>query len=141
MNPTQQKKHQRKESPLKRHVPLLAILLILGAAVAGCGSDESREDANDVHNGNIDKSTPAVVAFNNHYPNVEIKCDGFGDLLFTVTHDDGKQPSLTVLPGHPYCTGEGKGYREIVEAGEQPNHAWTPPTDRGLYPASAAVAP
>lgn len=134
--------HQKKGITLKRFAPLLSIFLIAIAVLAtGCGSDESREDANDVGNGQVDKSTPAVVAFNNHYPNVEIKCDGFGDLLLTVTHDDGKQPALTVLPGHPYCTGEGKGYREIVDAGEQPNRAWTPPTDRGLYPASAAVAP
>lgn len=121
----------------------LALATTLAALLlaAGCGSDESREDANDVGNGQIDKSTPAVVAFNNHYPNVEIKCDGFGDLMLVVTHDDHKSPSLTVLPGHPYCTGTGRGFREIVREGEQPNREWTPPVDHNLYPGSAAVAP
>lgn len=124
---------------MRKLLPIM-ILLATVAFVAGCGSDESREDANDVHNGNVEKSAPAVIAFNNHYPNVEAKCDGFGDLLLVVTHDSGKQPALTVLPGHPFCTGPGNGYRAAIERGDQ-DYDWTPPTDRSLYPASAAVAP
>lgn len=115
----------------------LTLLLL----VVGCGSDESREDANDVGNGQVEKAAPAVIAFNNHYPNVEIKCDGFGDLLLVVTHDDHKQPALTVLPGHPQCTGEGKSYNDLLQDNEQPNRGVDPPTDPSLYPTSAAVAP
>jgi len=109
--------------------------------LAGCGADESREDANDVHNGSIEKSAPAVVAFNNHFPNVEIKCDGFGDLLLVITHDDNKDPAITVLPGHPHCTGPGTSYGELVRRGEQPPFDAEPPTDPHAYPSNAAVVP
>lgn len=52
-----------------------AVVAIMGAvALAGCGSDESREDADDVHDGRVEKSEPNVTAFNNKYPNVEHKC-------------------------------------------------------------------
>jgi hypothetical protein len=125
-----------------------ALIAVMLAALflAACGSDESREDADDVGNGQIEKSAPSVIAFNNHFPNVQIKCDGFGDLLLTITHDDGKSPNLTVLPGHPRCTGEGKSFQgksfqDFLDTGEQPDRSWTPPTDRSLYPSSAAVAP
>lgn len=124
---------------MKRIALVLMILALF--VVAGCGSDESREDADDVGNGQIDKAAPSVIAFNNHYPNVEIKCDGFGDLLLVITHDDGKDPAITVLPGHPRCTGEGKSFQDLLDAGEQPDRSWTPPTDPNLYPTHAAVAP
>lgn len=119
---------------------LILLALVLAVFVVGCGSDESREDADDVGNGQIEKAAPAVIAFNNHFPNVQIKCDGFGDLLLTITHDDGKSPNLTVLPGHPACTGPGKSFQDFLDRGEQ-DRTLDPPTDRSLYPSSAAVAP
>lgn len=53
---------------------LTLVALAAGLLAAGCGSDESREDANDVHNGQVDKSAPSVSAFNNKFPNLEHKC-------------------------------------------------------------------
>lgn len=127
---------------MKKRIALILIGVIAAAVfLAACGSDESREDANDVGNGQVEKSSPAVIAFNNHYPNVEIKCDGFGDLLLVVSHDDQKSPAITVLPGHPYCTGPGKSYNDLLQADEQPNRGIDPPTDPNAYPNSAAVAP
>jgi hypothetical protein len=120
---------------------LLISVLLAAVFVVGCGNDESREDANDVGNGKVEKSSPAVIAFNNHFPNVQIKCDGFGDLLLTITHDDGKSPNLTVLPGHPYCTGEGKSYNDLLRSNEQPSRSKAPPTDPSLYPSGAAIVP
>lgn len=119
---------------------LAGVLLALTLTLAACGSDESREDADDVGNGQIEKSAPAVIAFNNHFPNVEVKCDGFGDLLLVVSHDDQKSPAITVLPGHPACTGPGKSFADYLASGEQ-SRTLDPPSDRSLYPSSAAVAP
>lgn len=123
---------------MKRYTLIAAMLAAL--FLAACGSDESREDADDVGNGQIEKAAPAVVAFNNHFPNVQIKCDGFGDLLLTITHDNGKSPNLTVLPGHPACTGPGKSFQDLLDSGRQ-DRSLDPPTDRSLYPSSAAVTP
>jgi hypothetical protein len=122
-------------------VTMVVLLLASLFTLSACGSDESREDADDVGNGQVEKAAPSVIAFNNHFPNVQIKCDGFGDLLLTITHDDGKSPNLTVLPGHPRCTGEGKSFQDFLDTGEQPDRRWVPPTDPRLYPQSAAVAP
>jgi len=57
-----------------RRLAAAAAIAALAMGAAACGSDESREDANDVVNGNVDKSTPYVAAFNNRYPNIEHKC-------------------------------------------------------------------
>lgn len=126
---------------MKRLTLILLLAVALAVGLTACGSDESREDAGDVHNGLVDKSQPAVIAFNNHFPNVEVKCDGFGDLLLVISHDDQKSPSITVLPGHPACTGPGSSYREILESGHQPGYNQGPDTNHADYPSSAAVAP
>lgn len=121
---------------------IVAVLLALVVG-AGCGSDESREDANDIGNGQVEKSAPAgVIAFNNNYPNVAIKCDGFGNLLFAITDTEGKQPNLTVVPGHPACTGSDKSYEDFLESNEQASlRSFDPPTNPDAYPPSAAVVP
>lgn len=104
----------------KKWMALVLVALALCAVfVTACGSDESREDANDVVNGHVDKSTPYVIAFNNHYPNVETKCDGFGHRLFVMTHDSAQGRNLLVLPD-PTCTGPGTSYSDILETNEQP---------------------
>ena len=97
----------------------LVLVALLAVFVTACGSDESREDANDVTNGHVDKSAPFVIDFNNHYPNVETKCDGFGHRLFVMTHDSAEGRNLLVLPD-PTCTGPGTSMQEILETNEQP---------------------
>lgn len=84
----------------------LAIIALAGLAVAGCGSDESREDANDVVNGNVEKSAPFVAAFNNHYPNVEHKCltegaHGAGVGLRVIETTGG----AVLVVADPHCDG------------------------------------
>jgi hypothetical protein len=79
---------------------------MLGAC--GVGPDKSREDAHDTKN--VDKSSPRAVAFNNHYSNVETKCDGFGHRIFVTT---AKQ--IVVLPD-PTCPGYVKGAEPAVVA-------------------------
>lgn len=56
---------------------------LFGAGFAACGPDESREDAKDVVH--VDKAPPKVLTFNNHYPNVEYKCDDQGNMVYVVT--------------------------------------------------------
>lgn len=74
-----------------------ALLLLLALiVVSGCGSDESREDADDIGNGKVEKTAPNAAAFNNKYPNVEHKC------LF----DRGDTP-----------TSHGTGLRAVVTTG------------------------
>lgn len=116
---------------MKKFAVVLVALAALSWGVTGCGfgNDKSREDANDVHNvcaegiartadaGCVDKTSPSVVAFNNHYPNVEIKCDGYGHRLFTMTHDSAQGRNLIVLPD-PSCPGYVKGEEpSVVVAG------------------------
>ena len=126
---------------MRHRILILLAAVALAVTFAACGNDESREDADDVGNGQIEKSAPSVIAFNNHFPNVEIKCDGYGDLLLVVTHDDQKTPAITVLPGHPACTGPGKSFNDLLETDQAGMRAVDPPTDRSLYPSGAAVAP
>lgn len=96
-----------------KKIALTAAVLAAMFAV-GCGSDESREDANDVLNGNAEKSAPRVISFNNKYPNVETKCDGFGHRMWVTTGG-----VFYVLPD-PTCQGEGTSYDDILKTNEQP---------------------
>jgi hypothetical protein len=106
----------------------LALLLCFGVFLAACGSDESREDANDVGNGQVEKSTPAIVAFNNHFPNVQTKCDGFGHRIYVTSSD-----SILVIPDGT-CQGPGTSYDDLLRANEQPTTG-EPSTDpRDYYP-------
>jgi hypothetical protein len=115
----------------------LAVALIIAAmlVLTACGSDESREDANDVHNGQVDKSAPMVISFNNHYPNVETKCDGFGHRIYVITHDSAKGDNLYVI-SDPTCQGPGTSYTDIVRSGEQP-HVSEPPVSPSPIQATA----
>lgn len=101
----------------------LALLFLAAALVfVGCGSDESREDANDVGNGQVEKSAPIVIAFNNHYPNVETKCDGFGHRIWVTTHDSASGDNMRVLPDQT-CAGPEASLDAILEANQQPHEA------------------
>ena len=92
----------------------LVALVFAVAALTACGSDESREDADDVGNGRVDKSAPHVVAFNNHYPNVEHKClvegalegqggdDGLGGTGLRVIVTTSK---AVLVVADPHCPG------------------------------------
>lgn len=70
-----------------RATRILAFALCCGLAVptaaCGVGPDKSREDAHDTTD--VDKTPPRSLAFNNHYSNVETKCDGFGHRVFVTT--------------------------------------------------------
>jgi hypothetical protein len=113
---------------MKRFAILLVLTLAVGVMSAGCGSDESREDANDVGNGQVEKSSPRVIAFNNHFPNVQTKCDGFGHRIYVTSSD-----SILVIPDRT-CQGPGTSYGELLHANEQPDTG-TPSSDpRDYYP-------
>ena len=80
------------------------------ATLAGCGigPDESREDASDVKK--VDKTPPEVISFNNHFPNVETKCDGHGHRIYVTTHDSATGNNVIVIPDAT-C----KGYKPTSE--------------------------
>lgn len=92
----------------------VAVAAIAALALGACGSDESREDANDVLNGQVDKSSPYVSGFNNHFPNLQHKCltegargkdtSGRGVGLRAVVTSDGHGSRLVVIPD-PHCAG------------------------------------
>lgn len=94
---------------------LLVAAFIGAAVIAGCGSDESREDANDVLNGQADKSSPYVASFNNHYPNIEHKCLTEGTKRRSAVDTSGRgvglrvivtsSDRLVVIPD-PHCPGD-----------------------------------
>lgn len=95
---------------------LTAVAVAGTVALTGCtAGDHSREDAHSSGQGNVDKTAPHVIAFNNHYPNVETKCDGFGHRLFVQTHDSAKGQNVIVLPD-PTCPGFVKGSEPSVAA-------------------------
>jgi uncharacterized lipoprotein YajG len=74
--------------------------LIVGAAafaLAGCGADQSREDANDAHCVGACKAAPEVITFNNHFPNIETKCDGHGHRVYVTTHDSATGNNVLVI--------------------------------------------
>lgn len=81
---------------------MLAVGIGAVMALGACGSDESREDADDVPNGAIEKSEPNATAFNNKFPNVESKCL-YAHEEVNVTGD-----------GKPHDVGEGTGLRVVV---------------------------
>lgn len=112
-------------------IGIIAAALLLSA----CGNDESREDANDVENGKVEKSEPKVIAFNNHYPNVQTKCDGFGHRIYVTTHDSSTGDNLYVIPDRT-CQGPGTSYEDILRSNAQPP-VETPSTDPSDYLGSA----
>lgn len=93
---------------MKKGVAALAVVGLLAAAGCGKGDDASREDAHDVPGDQIDKTQPQVIAFTNHYPNVEIKCDGHGHRIFVQSHDSATGRNMVILPD-PTCPGYVKG--------------------------------
>lgn len=106
---------------MKKYLIIVALLAVMPLYGFTCGADTSREDARDVRvtcggrpgPGCTDKSEPGIIAFNNHYPNVENKCDGHGHRLFVMTHDSARGRNLLVLPD-PTCPGYVKGQEPSV---------------------------
>lgn len=78
----------------------VAVLLAISVTFSACGSDSSREDAVDTND--VDKSAPHVIAFNNHYANVETKCDN-GNRLYVVTKGNDR---LDIVESDPSCGGK-----------------------------------
>lgn len=123
---------------MKKVITVIVVLMISALVLSACGSDESREDANDVHNGQVEKSSPNVISFNNHYPNVETKCDGFGHRIYVITHDSGTGNNIIVIPDKT-CQGPGTGYAELLETNKQPAGG-VPSEDMKDYP-TISIAP
>lgn len=73
--------------------PAFLISAALAFTACGVGPDKSREDAHDTVN--VDKDAPHSIAFNNHYPNVETKCDGAGHRVYVTTSGYGY---IVVIP-------------------------------------------
>lgn len=65
------------------------------SVVACTNPDKSRDDAQDTLL--VDHTAPEVIQFNNHYPNVETKCDGHGHRLFVLTHDSAVGRNVLVI--------------------------------------------
>lgn len=95
---------------MRRPRSAMALTLVGAALAAGCGSDESREDADDVEDGLVEKSEPNVTAFNNKYPNVEHKClfehgptgpEAFGVGMRVIVNTEKR---MIVIPD-PHCPG------------------------------------
>jgi len=100
-------------------IGLTAIALV----AAGCGSDESREDADDVPDGAIEKTQPSVIAFNNEYPNVQSKCD------FQITRQEGQTTDEGGGAGHRiYVTSSDT----IIVIPDPTCPGWTPETAAGF---------
>jgi hypothetical protein len=64
----------------------------------------------------VDKTSPTVIAFNNHFPNVETKCDGFGHRIYVATHDSATGRNILVIPD-PSCPGYQKGEPPVAVSG------------------------
>lgn len=75
-------------------------LAAIGFSACGVGPDKSREDAHDATS--VDKTPPEVVTFNNHFANVETKCDGHGHRIFQTSDEKGS--ALRIYPD-PTCPG------------------------------------
>jgi hypothetical protein len=85
-------------------------------ALAGCGTDSSRIDAQDVQGRAVDRTAPQVIAFSNHYPDVETKCDGHGHRIFVGTHDSAVGRNIIVI-ADPSCSGFQRGTQAGVDGG------------------------
>lgn len=97
---------------MRRWTMLCAVIAAL-AVVAGCGSDHSREDADDVRtvcprdvtardaDGCVDKTQPKVLAFNNQFVNVQAKCD-HTNRIYVVTKGEFR---FSVVENDPACGG------------------------------------
>lgn len=74
----------------------IVVAAVAAGLVAGCDNpDKSRDDAADTMH--VDHTSPEVIQFNNHYPNVETKCDGHGHRLFVTTHDSAVGRNVLVI--------------------------------------------
>jgi hypothetical protein len=99
---------------------LLTIAFVAVVGLQGCtfGPDKSREDAVDItteceqtdSTGCVDKRAPKSITFNNHFPNVETKCDGFGNRIYATTDEHGNG---VIIRPDPSCPG-------YVAAGQPP---------------------
>lgn len=97
---------------MRRLALAAAILVVL--VFAGCGTDESREDARDATN--VDKTPPEIVTFNNHYPNVELKCDGHGHRIYVTTHDSATGNNVLVVEDAT-CSGRDRAMNIYYDPG------------------------
>lgn len=98
----------------------IVVFVICAVGITACGSDESREDANDVLNGQVEKASPFVAAFNNGFPNVQHKCltegakgraggrkgdtSGVGVGLRVIETSSSHGSRIVVIPD-PHCPG------------------------------------
>lgn len=87
-----------------------ATVLATLALITGCSQDQSRVDAHDVQNQSVNRTPPEAYVFNNHFPNVESRCDQHGHRMFVTTSDN-----VIVLPD-PSCPGFLKGQEPIIVA-------------------------
>lgn len=94
--------------PKRRSVVAIFIgVFLLAGTLTACGGDESREDADDVGNGQINKAAPSVTSFNNRYPNIETKCihetdeNSPGVGLRAIVTTDGRM----LVIADPHCPG------------------------------------
>lgn len=92
---------------------IIAAFVLAAFAFGGCFADGSnhcedgkgdcsREDALDTRD--ADNTAPRVYLFNNHYPNIETKCDGFGHRIYVSTHDSATGDNVIVI-ADPSCDG------------------------------------
>lgn len=96
---------------MKKMMTVAAAIGLLTVGGCGFGPDKSREDAKDVTT--VVKTPPEVITFNNHYPNVENKCDGHGHRIFVNT-----EKVMTIYPD-PSCPGFVKGLEPNILIGSQ----------------------
>jgi hypothetical protein len=74
-------------------------LLVLAGAllVAGCASD--KQDASHPPEANVDRTAPVhVIAMPDGFPNVVMKCDGRGNMVYVTSHTGGHDAALVIKP-------------------------------------------